>query len=254
MTSANHEQAQASAPIASPAPYTPPHHASISKTKPVRLLELGNGPHGKNAFCEFPDGWLRTIDLPTQDDAWHPLFSELPTADLWRLRKYVANPIIRHPDGTRTRKGALSFITEDVDRLGRWRGERRFDVPAEDYYTGRGTGYRCAAELLDVIARGYGPDFSNMQVIEAAFQASNEPFGKPSRRGAGVAFLEVVSGALTFMGKHAKNREYIAAKIANAEFMRAYMAEKEAKEKAAFVERMKAAKEAKRSKARAADA
>ena len=68
-------------------PWTPARHIAEGVTKPTRLLELGTGEHGKTALLEFPGGWQRTIDLPTEADAWHPLFSELPQADVQRLRK-----------------------------------------------------------------------------------------------------------------------------------------------------------------------
>ena len=230
---------------------TPSAHASTSKAKPVRLLALDDGPQGKTALLEFPEGWQRIIALPTQADAWHPLFDDLTNAERGRLRAHVDHPVIRHPDGTRTKQGALSFITKEISRVGSWTGERCFDVPAEDYYSGSVTGYRCAAELLDALARGYGPHIIKQHVIKAALQASDEPYGKPSRRGAGTAFMEVIEGALTFMAKHSRHKEFMAAKIAEVERLQATMAELEAKEKAAFVERMKAGRAAKRNRAAA---
>lgn len=226
-------------------PCTPADHITNGVTKPTRLLELGTGEHGKTALLEFPGGWQRTLDLPTEADAWHPLFSELPQADVQRLRKHVAHPIIRHPDGTRTRRGALSFVTDEINRVGGWTGQRCFDVPAEDYHAGHVTGYHCAAELLEAIGRGYGPHIGVPHIIEAAIQARDEPCGKPSRRGAGSAFMTIVGDALTFMARHSKHKEFMAAKIAEAERLRAGMAELKAKEKAAFVERMKAARRSK---------
>ena len=223
-------------------PWTPARHIAEGVTKPTRLLELGTGEHGKTALLEFPGGWQRTIDLPTEADAWHPLFSELPQADVQRLRKHVAHPIIRHPDGTRTRRGALSFVTEEVGPAGGYKAERCFDVPQEDFYSGCVTGYRCAAELLEALARGYGPHIIKQHVIKEALQASGEPYSKPSRRGAGSAFMEIVGEALTFMARHSLHGQYMAAKIAEAERLQATMAELDAKEKAAFVERMKAAR------------
>ena len=108
---------------------TPSAHASTSKAKPVRLLALDDGPQGKTALLEFPEGWQRIIALPTQADAWHPLFDDLTNAERGRLRAHVDHPVIRHPDGTRTKQGALSFITKEISRVGSWTGERCFDVP-----------------------------------------------------------------------------------------------------------------------------
>lgn len=243
-------------PAAAPAarPWTPARHITEGVTKPTRLLGLGTGEYGKTALLEFPGGWQRTIDLPTEADAWHPLFSELPQEDCAKLRSHAAPPVIRRPDGTRTRRGALSFITHEVGRDGRWKGERSFDVPAEDDYTGHVTGYRCAAELLEALALEYGPHINRKYVIEDALQACNEPPGKTSRRGAGFAFMEIVGEALAFMAKNSQHKEFMAAKIVNAERLQATMAALDAKEKTAFVERMKAAKAAKRSQAPRPDA
>ncbi|MCO5358428.1 hypothetical protein [Acidovorax kalamii] len=242
--------------LAAPAagPWTPARHITDGVTKPTRLLALGTGEYGKTALLEFPGGWQRTIDLPTEADAWHPLFSELPQEDCAKLRSHATSPVIRRPDGTRTRQGALSFITHEVSRAGRWKGERSFDVRAEDDYTGYVTGYRCAAELLEALALEYGPHINRKYVIEDALQACNEPPGKTSRRGAGFAFMEIVVEALTFMAKHSQHKEYMAAKIAEAERLQVTMAALDAKEKAAFAERMKAAKAAKRSKAQHSNA
>lgn len=112
----------------------------------------------------------------------------------------------------------------------------------EDFYSGRVTGYRCAAELLDSLARGYGPHIIKQHVIKEALQASDDPYSNPSRRGAGSAFMEIVGEALTFMARNSLHGQYMAAKIAEAERLQTTMAELDAKEKAAFVERMKAAR------------
>ncbi|WP_027996995.1 hypothetical protein [Simplicispira psychrophila] len=228
-------------------PCTPAQHANTSNTKPVRLLALGDSPHGKTVLCEFPEGWQRSICLPTQADAWHPLFSALTANDRGELRKHTGNPIIRHPDGTRTRKGALSFITEEISRNGGFAGVRSFDVPAEEHGAGYITGYRCAAELLQALQRGYGPHISVRDITEAAMQASNEKSGTASRRSAGYGFLAVLEDALRFTAQNSNHGLHIAQQIAEAERMNARNAEQDAREKAAFVQRMKAAKAEKRS-------
>lgn len=230
-------------------PWTPTHHASAHKTKPVRLLALGTGPHGKTALLEFPEGWQRTIDLPTQADAWHPLFDELAADDKDKLHKHTAHPIIRHADGTRTRQGALSFITQQISRNGGRIGERCFDVPEEDYLAGNITGYRCAGELLAALQCGYGPYIPLNNILDEAITVTHESFDKTGRRGAAVAFLEVVRESLTFMAKHARHTEFVSGRIARAEQYQAYFAESEASEKAAFVQRMKDAKAAKAQRA-----
>lgn len=232
--------------VSTSTPWTPAHHASTHKTKPVRLLELGTGHHGKTALLEFPEGWQRTIDLPTQADAWHPLFDDLPQAERSRLRTHADHPVVRRPDGTRTQQGALSFVTKEIGRNGDWTGDRYFDVPAEDYSTGGITGYRCAGELLAALQRGYGPYLHLNNILEEVMAAADEPSGKASRRGAGVTFLEVVNESLTFMAKHARHTEFVAGRIVQAEKYQAHCIEQDAKKKAEFVERMRQARAKKR--------
>ena len=228
----------------------PAHHASAHKTKPVRLLELGAGPHGKTALLEFPEGWQRTIDLPTQADAWHPLFDDLAVKDKEKLRKHTAHPVIRHADGTRTQQGALSFVTKEIGRNGGRTGDRYFDVPAEAYGAGCITGHRYAGELLMALQRGYGPYIHLDWILREVQEAAGESSEKPNRSAAANAFLDVVKESMTFMAKHARHVEFVAARIAAAEKYQAYCIEQDAKDKAKFVERMRAAKAAKAQRAK----
>lgn len=232
-----------------PHPQRPCQH---QQNKPVRLLALDDGPQGKTALLEFPEGWRhRIVALPTQADAWHPLFDDLTNAERGRLRAHVDHPVIRHPDGTRTKQGALSFVTKEISRVGSWTGERCFDVPAEDYYSGSVTGYRCAAELLDALARGYGPHIIKQHVIKAALQASDEPYRQAITARCGTAFMEVIEGSPDFHDEAFQAQRVHGRKVAEVERLQATMAELEAKEKAAFVERMKAGRAAKRNRAAA---
>ncbi|MFC7462886.1 hypothetical protein [Hydrogenophaga defluvii] len=229
-------------------PCTPSQHASINKIKPERLLALDDGPQGKTALLEFPEGWQRTIALPTQADAWHPMFDDLTKAERDRLCAHVAPPVVRRPDGTRYRKGPLSFITLELNRECKWNGARLFDVPAEDYGAGSITGYRCAGELLSALQRGYGPHIDIRGILDEVTAVQNEPFGRPSRRGAAVAFMEVVKESIVFMAKHGNHSEFLGRRVADSEKYHAYAIEQKAKEKAAFVVRMQAAREAKAAK------
>lgn len=234
-----------------PTPWTPAHHASVSKAKPVRLLALDTGAHGKTALLEFPEGWQRTIDLPTQADAWHPLFDDLTQAERNRLRAHVAHPVVRHADGTRTREGALPFITEVISGRGCVTGERYFDVPAEDYGAGNLTGYRCAGELLKALQRGHGQHICLSRILEEVTAANtDEPVRQPSRRGSAAAFIGVVEEALVFFAKHARHQEFLAHRVAEIEKYQAYCAERDAADKAAFVQRMRQAKAKKCKEAR----
>jgi len=155
-----------------------------------------------------------------------------------------AHPIVRHADGRRTQRGELSFFTRELNRLGGFKSESYFDVPAESYTDGWVTGYRCAAELLDALERGVYIDVS--WVIRDATEAGKESGGKPSRRGASAAFMEIMVEAIGFTVRHGRNGPWLAGKIANAERQRdiwdAHATEQRAKASA----RMKAQRQAKR--------
>lgn len=228
-------------------PWTPAHHAKVNKTKPVRLLELGEGPHGKNARFEFPEGWQRTIDLPTEADAWHPLFGNLPAEDLSALKRHTTKPITTRPDGKRIKPERLSFVTTTIGPRGGYAAMNHFDVPAEDFCAGQVTGLKCAAELLKELQRGYGPHISVPDIIHDAAKANaGNSRGKPSQSGAWWAFADVLEDALKFFAKYASHSEFLAHKIAEAEMRSAQYDEFEAAQRAQFVERMRKARATKR--------
>ena len=171
---------------------TPAQHTQANKTKPVALVELGHGPHGKTALLEFPDGWQRTIDLVTPFDGWHPLFADLALGDRQRLRDHVTPEFVNHPDGTQSRPDPLSFVRRVHSARGKHLHWNYFDIPAQDYAQGATTGYRCAVGLLEALALGHGPHIQLYRVLESAAQASGEGIQETNRRAAGVGFMEVV--------------------------------------------------------------
>jgi hypothetical protein len=226
---------------------TPAQHAQADKSKPVMLLALMNdGPHGKAALVEFPGGWQRTIDLLTQFDGWHPLFSDLPQDDRQRLRDHAIPAFVNHPDGTRSRPDPLSFVRQVQNARGKFLHWNYFDVPAQDYAEGAVTGYRCAAELLAVLELGHGPHTQLQRVLENVAQAAGEGFNNANRRAAAVAFLEIVGQALNFFADRTNHRTWLAEKIDRAEQYARDTAECRAMERAGFAQRMKVAKAAKR--------
>jgi hypothetical protein len=226
-------------------PWTPEHHATAKQPKPIKLLELGMGNHGKCARFVFPEGWERCIDLPTEADAYHPLFDDLPSADRTSLRKHAESPVVTGANGVKTQQRALSFTTRTVGRGGYTLDINEFDIPEESYCDGFITGYRCAGELLEALKRGYGPHIDARSIVRAVVQASNNKGAKFSRHGAAAAFLTVVNDALKFLATHGAHGKYIAGKVEQAQEYAAGLAKHEAQEKAAFVERMRQAKAAK---------
>lgn len=224
---------------------TPEQHSQTNKTKPVILLALGTGPHGKTALLQFPEGWQRTIDLPTEFDGWHPMFDALQEDDMQRLRKHVRAPFVIHQNGTQSRPSPLSFTRDVQTTRGRWLKSNYFDVPAQEHGEGTITGYHCAAELLEALGLGYGPFIPMRFVLQEVVEAAKGGGEGASRSAAAKSFLDVAGDSLGFFAKQSSHRAYIQRKIANAERYRDELAEERAMERVEFVIRMKAAKEAK---------
>ena len=228
------------------APRTPAVHQSLSKAHPIRVVSMGDGPHGKQVVCEFPDGWQRSIDLPAEHDAWHPLFDNLPQEQKNELHRLVKPASYVDANGVRKRRDGLSFTTLEVGRNGGCKKFHWFDVPDEEYGIGQITGYRAAGELLEALQRGYGPCVSVGHILKEVFTASGESYSNPSRRGAAAAFAWVLDDALKFFAKNAKHGPWLDGKVAQAESVNAYYDKQAAENKAAFVQRMEEAKAAKK--------
>lgn len=158
------------------------------------------------------------------------------------------HPVTRHADGRRTGRGALPFFTIEFNRRGGRKSQNLFDVPVEQFTDGLLTGYRCAAELMATLKKRdrCGPAIHLSKVIEAVIEAGKDSASKPGRAGASVAFMEVVTDAVKFMADYGETAPLLAAKIKDAEKGCAYWAALQATERADFVQRMKAAREAKR--------
>lgn len=225
---------------------TPAEHAKAFQAKPVRLLALGTSPHGKTALLEFLGGWQRTIDLVTEFDGWHPLFCDLAPEDAHCLRVHTEPAFVKQSDGILSRPDPLSFLRRLKSARGQAVRWRYFDVPAQDYGEGTATGYRCAAELLETMALGYGPHIALREALEEATQALKEGAGGASRCGAAGAFLRVMGEAILYFAKHVDHRAGLAEKIAGAERYTRDTAERRAIERAEFTERMRQGKAAAR--------
>ena len=225
---------------------TPAQHAQADKAKPVILLALGTGPHGKTALLQFPEGWQRTIDLVSEYDGWHPLFANLQPDDRQRVRDHVIPEFIKHSDGTQSRPDPLSFVRWVQTSRGKLLHWNYFDVPAQGYAEGAATGYRCASELLEALALGHGPYIRLLHILESAAEAATEDFHGTNRRAAAATFLEIVGQALQFFASRSNHRPWLAGKIAQAEEYAQDTAKRQAVKSSEFVERMKAGKTAKR--------
>ena len=227
---------------------TPAQHANTSKAKPIKLLELGTGPHGKTATFEFAEGWQRTLDMPIEADAWHPIFRDLPQIDRHSLISHAEAPFVSHADGTKSRPDPLSFTRRICTERGKFLRFTYFDVPDESYEDGSITGLKCAAELMEELSRGYGGHLMLHRTIEAAVLARSGDSARKNQSGAAQSFLNIVYQALKYFANHANHRPYIADLIVKDENYRDEMEELKVLGRQEFVERMKAGKAAKAKK------
>ena len=154
------------------APYTPTQHAKVSPLKPVKLLALGTGEHGKTATFLFDGGWQREMDITGPVDAWHPLFMDLAYADSHALIEHAA---IKTPlaDGmVKVQDGPLSFVTETQTKRGKKLIFDYLDVPIEHYGPGRITGGKAALELVCCLKSGGGRGIDLPSIIQGASNAA----------------------------------------------------------------------------------
>lgn len=228
-------------------PWSPEKLRKIGHSKPIRLLELGEGQHGKYALCEFPGGWGRKVGLRARVDAWHSWFWELPSKDRQRIQEHVGFVIRKSPKGVRKQSMGLSFATRPITRRGFAEKIDFFDVPEEVRSAGIATGYRAAAELFHDLRLGGESDWMLRGILRDVVMSEATAEGSPSKEGAASAFMEVVEKALVFMARHTRDDEWLKRRIDEAENTHQESMEQEGQSKAAFVERMRQAREAKRS-------
>ena len=184
--------------------YTPEFHASTSNLRPLKLLALSEGDHGKRALFEFNGGFQRHIDIAGPTDAWHPIFSELNLNDAHKLREYVAIKDFLQKGEVKFRASPLAFISRTLDKDGARVSDNFLDVENEEYMKSSMTGARCALELLREVKRQPSQRFSKMWIEgcirEAILIGHDKPYlRKTSRGGAAETFIEIVVEAVWFM-------------------------------------------------------
>ena len=128
--------------------YTPEDHEKAAcDLKVIRLVELGNGAHGKTATFEFTGGFVRSVDVDAKT-VWHSALKEIRSADWRRLLEHVA-PRSKCADGTqRVQIGPMPFWTQRTTARGRELSTNYFDVADELYWAGQLTGAMAARELI----------------------------------------------------------------------------------------------------------
>lgn len=241
--------------------YTPEDHQKAAPAlKVIRLVELGSNRHGKAATFEFTGGFVRSIDLDAQT-VWHASLQGLDAGDLRKLLEHVA-PRHKEADGTvRVQDGPMWFWTRRETPRGRWLGRSYFDVPAEDYGAGRLTGAKAARDLILFLKEhrpsGGLPHFIRHGVhecLEEAFALGQTPWdGKEPRRGAAVAFCQIVTQFFCLGATYA-NPAYLDQQVEQEEASMSGWAEFEERQRLETADRMRAARAAKAAKRAAAHA
>lgn len=141
----------------------------------------------------------------------------------------------------------LPFITEVSHPRPKGIVRVYFDVPAQEYGEGNKTGFAVFGACMDYLQRT-GNVHPLRGVICAAAVVLEEPRADASsRRGAAVGLFTMLDEALSFSARYMDHGQAVTNRIAHMESVQRQLLDMEAREKAAFVDRMRAAKLAKRS-------
>jgi hypothetical protein len=215
-----------------------------SKLKIVKLLELGENDKGRFARVEFDDESSRPLYLLTIADAWHNIFNSLDYSDRWLIRDHFNSrlPKLPQPDGARKRYRVASFATEITSVRGRYISSNYFDLSAYEGVSGEQAGVAVARELLEIYATSNCGYAISLQAMFDDLAAADSDYTKRARR----AFLFAVDELLRFSAKHADFHKYLDSRSTHYAEFEKEIADHFASEKAKFVERMRAAKMAKR--------
>lgn len=237
---------------AAPVIYTPEEFLKVSTAKPVALLECGENEKGKFVRLAFDDETTRPLYLLTLGDAWHVLFQSLNDWDvIWKIRRHFSHEVREaQPDGTYKVRGVLSFQSKQVTKRGAYVCSLDFDVPKEEYSRGRVRGMIAAQELLDVmrLPDGPTPHFPDLILGLAKAMENRKGCDKQDTWGAAVGFLSILEGVLQYGARHCYYSDFISKRIASELKADAYYEQKKQQDKAAFVERMRVARQAKKPK------
>lgn len=119
-----------------------------------------------------------------------------------------------------------------------------FAVPDEDYGSGVVTGTKLFKEILDAVK---AEDNGHAVILWRILQDMGVALGEDgiSRKGAANTIASLMGDALLYFSRNANYAQWLDAKLDQAEKDKVCWDEIEAKHKAAFVQRMKAAKQAK---------
>lgn len=231
--------------------WTPSKQAASSQLKIQKLLELGQNEKGRFARVEFDDESSRPLYLLTIADAWHSIFNALEYSQRWRIRRHFNDrlPRLPQPDGARKNYRCATFATEVVSVRGKYISCSYFDLAAYKGVSGEQTGISVARELLELYATGNCHQSISLVRMFDDLALAQGDHAERARR----AFLRAIDELLRYAAKHADFHQYLDAESAQYAKTEKWLADMAAKEKEVFVERMKAARLAKR-QAKAGDA
>lgn len=233
--------------------YTPSEFEKVSTAKPVALLGCGENEKGKFVRLAFDDETTRPLYLLTLADAWHPVFKSLDDWEtIWKIRRHFSPEVKEaQPDGTHKIRGVLSFQSKQVSKRGAYVCSLDFDIPKEKYSRGRVRGMLAAQELLDVMRLPDGPTPHFPNLIEALAKAMEDrkgSNGKDATWGAATGFLDILEGVLQYGARHCYYSDFITRRVASELSYEEYRDKKDQEDKAAFVERMRVARQNKKPK------
>jgi len=139
----------------------------------------------------------------------------------------------------------LSFWTVTKTARGAVVCDRPFDVPAQGFAGGCVTGLRVFLEFMRALRASEVSRFDTGRVMEAAFEAAKEPEVQASRYGAAYAFLGAIARPLQAAAEWFEFDSIIHGEIEAIEQHEAKHQQHLGEKRAAFVLRMKAARQAK---------
>lgn len=213
-------------------------------------LEMCAGKHAVDAirrFAEKMGGCVR--------DGHHRPLSEKALAavaatidDAITQRRKAKQPMrIYQADGTYKVAEPLSFVTRHYTARGRFLGFNHFDVEAMDPSSGAIAGYECARELLAYRNAHRAAHLSIASSIEAAMHLYGKgDYSAVTKGNVARSFVIAMMEMITYGARNANFNNFIDGRIRAAEKFAEYEKERRATEAAAFVERMQAAKKARR--------
>ncbi len=256
---------------------TPTAIALLSKKKPRLLMGLGEDNGDKFALIEFDDCTAEKVYITSLHNAWHPILCDLDYGPGMQDDLELATPAntirmhfgererVKQRGGSFTVSGFPSFTTHSYTRQGRHTGTNWFDVPAEDLLAGTTRGINAAKELAEYLGESTfdrnGEALRNILCEAEALASIPFPDNFPhatSRKYAAQAFLDCLTPVLRhnlstinqayFDARRVEQQVDVTNFIASCDRLRA-------RERAAFTQRMRAAKEVKRAaRARASGA